>query len=176
MAGYNTDHDPNHPPTTGADAMTETIEITEVLHGEIPSYLAVGEICGNKRYGCFVVVTVRPAVWYGEDQDIYGHVPNWFTIRPATAEERALWDAAVVARKTRRSQRDVLGVECGYAFNPKTGRLEPSSASTRRLDSYDDQWRFPVHIELTQKQAAVEQTALDAESALSGHKTEAHHA
>jgi hypothetical protein len=131
-------------------------KITEIQTGGLPRELAPGDIWGTKRSGIFVVVSSRPAQWHGEDRDVYGHIATWYRVRPADASETTLWQSAVDATTTRRKQREQLGVGRDWIFNAETSTINPPTASTRRLDSYDDRWEPPVAKQLTPEEAIVE--------------------
>jgi len=137
----------------------------KVRYGSVPQHLSKGDIWGNKRHGVFVVVDTEPARWSGEDRDVYGHVSTWYTIRPATEDEVALWNAAVEASGAKRSQRDRLDAK-NHVYNPETGALEPTSDATRMLDSYDDRWTPPASIALTDEERSIEEAAISTKNAL----------
>lgn len=128
--------------------------------------LDVGQIWGTKRYGVFVVISSRPARWRGEDIDVYGHVDTWYTIRPATEAETALWQAAVDAAEARTACRKQLGAGRSHQFNPARRQLV---STMRRLDSYDDRWDPPADLNLDDAAFAIEQGYVDALARLQTH-------
>jgi len=136
----------------------------ELKHASLPA-LDKGEIYATRNEGVFVVESSRPAQWRGEDADVYGHINTWYTIRPATPQETELWDDAVKAAKARNEMRSQLNVSSFYSYNPNTRELQPSAASTRRLDSYDDRWEPPKSILLTDAQIAIEERYIQAQAA-----------
>lgn len=140
----------------------------ELKYVSLPS-LDKGEIWATKNEGVFVVVSHRPAQWRGEDADVYGHINEWNTIRPASPEETKLWDEAVKSANAEREMRAKLGVPkqlFGYTYNPSTRELQPSPESTRRLDSYDDRWEPPKSIQLTDEQVDIVERNVKARAAL----------
>lgn len=136
-----------------------------VRYGSVPQHLGVGDIWGNDRHGVFVVVASQPARWSSEDRDVYGHVSTWYTIRPATTEEIALWVAAVEAGGKKSEQRKRLNAK-RYVYSADTRSLEPTSEMTRMLDSYDDRWQPPTAIALSDEEARIEEAAIATRSAL----------
>ena len=131
-----------------------TAALTVDRYGAVQQNLEPGDLSRNKRYGTFVVLETKPAVWRGEDRDIYSHVETWFTIRPATDAEIAIYDAVSEAFTARKALRDSLGATRSYSFDGEN--LVPSPDNTRMLDSYDDRWVPPTAIELTEDQRSIE--------------------
>lgn len=125
------------------------------------NHLSVGDIWGTRGRGTFVVVATRAANWRGEDRDVYAHIEQWLTCRPATPEECARWERAVVAATARAGLRKQLGANSGWVFEGTTLSIEMA-----RLDSYSDQWNPPAPITLTPDQVAIEQEYLAARAAL----------
>lgn len=141
---------------------------TEIIY-EALGNLDVGQIWGTKRHGVFVVVSSRPARWHGEDIDVYSHIDTWYTIRPATEAETALWNTAVEAAAARRVFRKQLGAERSYRFDAPNRRLVSTMS---KLDSYDDRWEVPADIVLDDTGFAIEQGYVDALNGLQDHDTQ----
>jgi hypothetical protein len=131
---------------------------TEIRYESLGN-LDVGQIWGTKRHGVFVVVSSRPAKWRGEDIDVYAHVDTWYTIRPATEAETALWNEAVAASTARQELRQRLGADRSYEFDAAKRQLV---SRMTRLDSYDDRWSPPAPIDLDDESFAIEQEYVDA--------------
>ena len=128
------------------------------------NHLSVGDIWRTRERGVFVVLAATCAKWRGEDRDVYGHINQWLTCRPATAEETLRWDRAVASAAARRELRKQLGVSADWSY--ACGILAPPVCATRRLDSYDDRWEPPQSISLTPEQAAIEEEYQSARAAL----------
>jgi len=142
---------------TGSEQQTATFEMrTDALN-----HLAIGDIWATQRRGTFVVVGVQSAAWRGEDRDVYAHIDQWLTCRPATPEECARWERAVIAATARKQLRSQLGANSNWVFENGELRIE-----MQRLDSYDDRWSPPAPITLTPEQAAIEQEYVTARAAL----------
>ena len=139
---------------------TETFE----MRTDSVNYLSRGDIGGTPRRGVFVVLSTRPAQWRGDDRDVYAHIDQWLTCRPATQQETELWNRAVSASAAWAAQRKALGVDKLWEF--RDSMLHPPVAATQRLDSYDDRWTPPQPITLTAEQAAIELDRNESRAAL----------
>jgi len=128
------------------------------------NYLSIGDIWGTRRRGVFVVLAVKPANWHGDDVDVYSHIDQWLTCRPATPTESEKWDRAVIASTARNQQRRTLGIDNTWQLNGDM--LVPPAAATRMLDSYDDRWEPPRPIALTGEQVAIEHEYNEARAGL----------
>lgn len=152
-------------PVAAAPAETDSA-VAEEIRYEALGDLDVGQIWANKRHGIFVVVSSRPAVWRGEDRDVYAHIDTWYTIRPANETETALYQAALDAAAARRELRAKLGTSRSVQFDAAKGQLV---SNQRMLDSYDDRWTPPGDINLDGEAVAIEQGYVDALNALHRH-------
>ena len=139
---------------------TETFE----MRTDSVSHLSAGDIWATRRRSVFVVLSVRSAQWRGEECDVYAHIDQWLTCRPATQEESELWSHAVAVSAAWKAHRKSLGVNTCWEF--RDGMLHPSFAATQRLDSYDDRWEPPHAIALTVEQIAVESERNESRAAL----------
>ncbi len=125
-----------------------------------------GDIWANRQDGIFVVVSSRLARWRGEDIDVYAHIDTWYTIRDATPDEVALWNAAVDAARARKALRSRLGACSSHQYDAASRRL---ISTMTRLDSYDDRWNPPDTIVLDDEAVAIETNYLVAVANLKGH-------
>lgn len=125
-----------------------------------------GDIWANRREGIFVVVSSRPAHWQGEDEDVYGEIDTWYTIRPADEAETALWTEALAATAARRELRARLGAVPSHRFVPAQRQLV---SPANYLDSYDDRYQSPKPLDLDDESFAIEHAYVDALAALHGH-------
>ena len=128
------------------------------------NHLNAGDIWSTKRRGCFVVLQTKPAIWRGDDRDVYSHINQWMTCRNATAMEEQTWERAVSAQKAQKSMRK--SVAASKSFEYRDGSLYPSHASRMTLDSYDSRWEAPAVIKLTDDQSAIEMEYIQACRAL----------
>ena len=121
-----------------------------------------GWIQADKNGTVYVVVSSEPARW-GRDQDVYGHINTWYTVRPASPDEISAWRRITAATIARRGWRKTLPWS-QYRFDPQTRVLIPLNC--QRLDSYDDRWEPPSMVELTPEQFTIENEYREALAAI----------
>jgi hypothetical protein len=142
-----------------------TIEMnTFEMRTDAINHVSAGDIWATQRRGVFVVISARAADWRGDDRDVYAHIDQWLTCRPATPVETDKWNRAALAAQARKALRASLGVHGAWTFTGTT--LVPPDDATRRLDSYDDRWQPPKPVSLTTEQCAIEREYNEARAAL----------
>ena len=140
---------------------------TELKKFWTANHLAPGDLWSD-RDGVYVVISIRPANWRGDDRDVYAYIENWHDVRSATPEEIEIWQSYVAAAQAVNAQRKQLNAGVGYQFDAEAAAYQPTAAARRMLDSYDDRWTPPEPISLTPEQVAVELASREADSRIHG--------
>lgn len=129
-------------------------------------HLSPGDMWADKN-GVYVVCSVESAKWRGDDRDVYAHISYWYTVRPADENEREIWGHYVELAREERAMRQRIGAT-RYEFDGENRQMKPTSAMTRKLDSYDDRWEPPKAAVLNDEDFDLEQRFLAAQAATRG--------